>query len=106
MAKKTNNALIKIPNIIGLPPFNLEPRTNAIMLNAMPTADIRPSVPSFQAGLDLFTLGDAWSSYKKLLNSHGFDFEPGIKSVKVAFLADSFQLIHFKMNTEKTFYKK
>jgi len=106
MAKKSSKVLVKIPNIIGLPPFNLEPRTNAVMLNAMPTAEITPSVPSFQEGLDLFTLGDAWSSYKKLLNSHGFDFETGVKSIKVAFLADSFPTDTFQNEYGENFLQK
>jgi len=106
MAKKSNNALIKIPNIIGLPPDNLEPRTNAIMRNAMPTAEIRPSVPSFQMGLDIFTLGSAWEQYKKLLNSHGFDFETGVESVKVAFLADSFPTDTFQNEYGENFLQK
>lgn len=104
MAK--NNALIKIPNIIGLPPLNLEPRTNAVMLNAMPTAEIMPSIPSFQEGLDLFRLGNAWNQYKKLLNSHGFDFEPGVNTVKVAFLADSFPTDTFQNEYGENFLQK
>ncbi len=106
MAKQPNNALIKIPDIIGLPPWNLEPRTNAIMQNAMPTAEIRPSVPSFQEGLDLFTLGDAWGQYKNLLNSHGFDVETGVKSIKVAFLADSFPTDTFQNEYGENFLQK
>lgn len=103
---KTDNALIKIPDIIGLPPLNLEPRTNAIMQNAMPTAEIKPSVPSFQEGLDLFTLGDAWKQYKKLLNSHGFDFGNNIESVKVAFLADAFPTDTFQNEYGENFLQK
>jgi len=106
MAKKSTSGLIKIPNIIGLPPWNLEPRTNNIMLNAMPTAEITPSIPSFQAGLDLFRLGGAWNQYKKLLNSHGFDFEPGIKTLKVAFLADSFPTDTFQNEYGENFLQK
>jgi hypothetical protein len=106
MAKQSNNALIKIPNTIGLPPWNLEPRTNTVMENAMPTAEIRPSVPSFQEGLDLFTLGNAWDQYKTLLNSHGFDFENGIKSVKVAFLADAFPTDTFQNEYGENFLQK
>jgi len=106
MAKQSNNALIKIPNIIGMPPLNLEPRTNAVMLNAMPIADIRPSIPSFQAGLDIYTLGDAWAQYKSLLNSHGFDFETGTKSLKVAFLADSFPTDTFQNEYGENFLQK
>ena len=106
MAKKSTTKLIKIPNIIGLPPLNLEARTNSIMLNAMPTAEIKPSVPSFQEGLDLFRLGDAWGQYKRLLNSHGFDFETGITSLKVAFLADAFPTDTFQNEYGENFLQK
>jgi hypothetical protein len=106
MAKQPSNALIKIPDIIGLPPWNLEPRTNAIMLNTMPTAEIHPSVPSFQEGIDLFRLGNGWDSYKKLLNSHGFDVETGVQSIKVAFLADSFPTDTFQNEYGENFLQK
>jgi len=98
--------MIKIPEIIGLPPWNLEAKTNSMMLNAMPIATIHPSVPAFQEGLDLFILGDAWSTYKQLLNSHGFDVNSGTKYIKVAFLADSFPTDTFQNEYGENFLQK
>jgi len=99
---------IVLPNIIGLPPLNIEPRTNSQLLNSMPIAEIEPSWPSFQGGIDLFTLVPAMKRYRKLLLSYGYDIdghESG-NSIKVAFLADSFPTDTFQNEYGENFLQK
>ncbi|MGD2071942.1 MAG: hypothetical protein PVG65_00425 [Candidatus Thorarchaeota archaeon] len=96
----------KLPRIFGLPPWNLEGRTNEIMLNSMPVAEIIPSIPSFQRGLDLFRLVPAWDQYSRLLKNHGFEFEQGVTNLKVAFLADNFPTDTFQNEYGENFLQK
>lgn len=96
----------KLQRIFGLPPWNIEPRTNEMMLNSMPVAEIIPSEPTFQMGMDLFRLNSAWGEYSSLLKSYGFEFEPGVKSLKVAFLADSFPTDTFQNEYGENFLQK
>lgn len=105
-ATNTDKSSGKLQNIFGLPPWNIEPRTNEVMLNSMPIAEIIPSEPSFQHGLDLFSLNSAWDAYSSLLKSYGFEFEPGVKSIKVAFLADSFPTDTFQNEYGENFLQK
>ena len=99
---------IVIPNIIGLPPWDIESRTNAQLLNSMPVAEIQPSWPSFQEGLDLFTLTPAFDRYRSLLNSYGYDVDGNDsgQAIKVAFLADNFPTDTFQNEYGENFLQK
>ncbi len=101
-----NRSSSKLQRIFGLPPWNIEPRTNEMMLNSMPVAEIIPSEPQFEFGMDLFRLRGDWDTYASLLKSYGFEFEPGVKSVKVAFLADSFPTDTFQNEYGENFLQK
>lgn len=98
----------KLPSIIGLPPWNLESRTNEMILNSMPIAEITPSIPSFAGGLDLFRIYSAVKTYRKQLLRYGFDLDGGdsATSLKVAFLADSFPTDTFSNEYGENFLQK
>lgn len=84
--------IYKLPEIIGLPPWNLLNETNEQMLNSMPVATIQPCKPVFKLGLDLFTISEVWEQeYLPMLQNHGFEVpDSSKKHLKIAFIADSF----------------
>ena len=99
--------IIDLPEIIGLPPWNLISRTNEIMLNAMPIAEIYPSRPVFRLGQDLFTRADDFDRYSRFLERLGYRVPDGSsKRLKVAFIADSFPTDTFQNEYGENFLQK
>lgn len=98
----------KLPSIIGLPPWNLESRTNEMILNSMPIAEITPSWPSFEGGIDLFNITPDIDRYRGFLNSYGYEIDggAGAQSIKLAFIADSFPTDTFQNEYGENFLQK
>lgn len=98
----------KLPSIIGLPPWNLESRTNEMILNSMPVAEITPSWPSFKGGIDLFSITPDLDRYRSFLNSYGYEIDggAGAQSIKLAFIADSFPTDTFQNEYGENFLQK
>lgn len=97
----------KLPEIMGLPPWDLEGRTNEILRNSMPVAEIYPSQPSFKQGIDLFSRVSDWDRYLNILAN--MNYEPAdrsAKKIKVAFLADSFPTDQFQNEYGENFLQK
>ncbi len=95
--EKDRTSLITLPEIIGLPPWNIMGRTNEQILNTMPIAEFSPHRASFKKGIDLMTLKSEWSTYVEMLKNHGFAMkDSNKKGIKFAFLADSFPTDSFQ----------
>ena len=120
-------AYTTIDYVIGMPPSDLEPRTNIVMQNSMPICKIYPGIPSFTEGLTLFTREDAFQSgttdltkktvesktnarmtYRSLLNQYDFDVkQPGSSNcLTVAYQADSFPTDSFTNEYGENFLQK
>ena len=115
-----------IDYVIGLPPNNLEERTNTVIQNSMPLCRIYPGIPSFTKGLSLYERLDAFSdslpreqgtvaaksssrqSYKSLLNSYNFDLKQPNSTgcLTVAYQADSFPTDSFTNDYGENFLQK
>lgn len=91
-------ATIKLPEVIGLPPWNMLNETNEQMLNSMPIATVQPCKPVFKLGLDLFSIREVWEQdYLPMLRNHGFEVPDASKKyLKLAFIADSFPTDSFQ----------
>jgi len=111
----TFQTALPIDYIIGMPPITTvtgDPihtqRSSEAVKNTMPVATIYPGIPSFEAGIDLFTRVNAFEFgshrresqiknvntvyYQDLLIEHGYRLDTHIHSggVKVAYIADNF----------------
>lgn len=104
MATKLPNPLT-LPEVLGLPPWDLDSHTNKMILNSMPTAEIVPCTPSISEGYDLYTLVEQPSQYRAQLRQYGYDIASG-DGVKVAFLADSFPTDTFQNEYGENFLQK
>jgi hypothetical protein len=101
------STLIQVPEVIGLPPWNLISRTNEIMLNSMPIAEIYPSTPRFKLGQDLFRRVDDFGRYKTYLRRLGYTVpDDSANRIKVAFIADSFPTDTFQNEYGENFLQK
>ena len=91
----------------GLPPDNIEPRTNEMIKKSMPVARFFPSVPVFQRGLDLFHISTAWKQYTQLLRDNQFS-TPNTENdgIEIAFLADNFPTDSFTNEYGENFLQK
>ena len=122
MANGETGGLVDLDFTFGLPPSNLIPQSNQMLLNSMPIARIYPGLPSFAAGIDLFTRASAFSPpvsnpnvrgadktkyYHNLLKAHGFSLSTKHNGyVEVAFLADSFPTDSFSNEYGENFLQK
>jgi len=118
-----------IDYIIGMPPANLEGRTNTVMENAMPICRIYPGLPSFTKGLTLFQRVKAFqdaagadrrsggtvkeksssrTNFRSLLNQYGFDVNQpkSVDCLTVAYQADSFPTDSFTNEYGENFLQK
>ena len=64
---------VTLQTTFGLPPDNLEPRTNEMIKKSVPVAGVFPSTPVFQKGLDY--LRDTESSNTKDMNKKKMQFK-------------------------------
>ncbi len=80
--------LIDVPRIIGMPPGSNTSRDNP-MYNSLPQAVILPCEPHLNLSSAVFTVNDATTKFKKLVNALGFNYN-NPHGVEVAFLADNF----------------
>lgn len=93
--------------IIGMPPDNVDLRTNLIIEQSMPVASIMPSKPEISAGLTVFRLKPAWKEYSDMLKAHGVDsLQLNNKRVRVAYIADSFPTDTFGNEYGESFIQK
>lgn len=118
-----------IDYIIGMPPANLEGRTNTVMENSMPLCRIYPGLPSFTKGLTLFQRVKAFqdaaganrrsggsvaekssqrATFRSLLNQYGFDVNQpkSVDCLSVAYQADSFPTDSFTNEYGENFLQK
>lgn len=118
-----------IDYIIGMPPSNLEERTNIVMENSMPLCRIYPGLPSFTRGLTLFQRVKAFqdasgadrrrggsvqskskqrTTYRSLLNQYDFDLNQpkSVDCLTIAYQADSFPTDSFTNEYGENFLQK
>jgi len=93
--------MIKIEGIIGLPPGNYV--SSHVIEESMPIAKIYPATPSLTKGMTVFRVRRSPETYKRYLNSVGYDYDPPIK---VAFLADNFPTDSFTNEYGESFLQK
>ena len=98
-------------NVIPLNPFNgifgLPPASHVsddMIINSMPTMEITPGTPQLEVGLSVYTVNPNWEAYNELLAYQGYKL-PG-KSIKLAFIADSFPTDTFTNDYSETFLQK
>ena len=102
--------------VLGLPPNDIDSRTNTVIKNSMPLVKIYPGIPSFTEGLSLFTRTPAFQSqnaksingYHNLLQAHGFTLNQpeGKDCLVAAYQADSFPTDSFTNEYGENFLQK
>jgi len=96
-----------IQSIFGYPPDNLEERTTQVIKKSFPIVRFFPSEPSFQKGLDLFTIKPKWEAYTSLLRDNGYSTPNSAnQGVQCAFLADNFPTDSFTNEYGENFLQK
>jgi len=96
---------MKIQKILGMPPESHV--SESLRKNSMPILEITPCIPNFQAGLNLFSLKQAWEGtdgYLPLLESHGFELDS--RPLKVAYIADNFPTDSFTNEYGESFLNR
>jgi hypothetical protein len=95
--------MVQIPKIIGFPPDQVIEGQN-MLINSIPIMMLKPCLPEFEAGIQLFRLSPSMDKYNERLSQYGFSFG-GDNWIRIAFRPESFTE-DFSAEYGETFFSK
>jgi len=95
--------MVQIPKVIGFPPDQVIEGQN-MLVNSIPIMMLKPCLPEFEAGIQLFRLKPSMDKFNERLSQYGFSFG-GENWVKIAFRPESFTE-DFSAEYGETFFSK
>lgn len=90
--------------VIGMPPGTH--MTDNVMINSMPILEFTPVEPQIQFGMTIYRTNDVMTEFSKMLGANGFSLPAGTKSIKVAYIADSFPTDTFSNEYSESFIQQ